>query len=677
MSQTCFYSQCCFIVLLVFSKSLCCKTKCSLFENENDLSKKFQLSLAEKGVRIVYLKLGSNSDGYKSVHSDRIMHRRWIWAQSNSEPLLSVSYDYDVLSLGLLKNQAQDLTLDMASTARQCLGASNSSCRDLQIARALLNVTNKKHNKESTVKYDVVCFRLLREHWFGIGSHFKYQCCKESPRENDKNGSAIDCNVPVYESRWLAVFNAILAILVTFTVLYWPWIFYLLPDSFFTETPGDFENQAENETARMAATDTISARNIFLPLDDFSPITLHTLLQKIGNMHAQNMFDLRVKLFLVWFGFIPIFFYVKVLLYFIIKGDDFDETSTKLLFQVADYYLFVFHMKKPLVYLLFIMPFFVIPCLAIFLVPTQIRHQDVNEANKKSKEKIKEHFNMGIIRITNMLLRVTECNIFGNFACCKISIAPLRSVVRALVVVPISTVAAVVISIISSILCLAIFSPYVVFLLKLLRSNKFSLHHRIFMAYSTLSATIVVTFSCQFVVRMLGFVIMGIILNAEYVLPYMTFAVVVATNINHCFRNTQKKYKELKSMIAEEYVEVIAKNDTITIIPRRLFWFVTKNVLPLSNEIFLLVGRIFAILVFLSIALVAILLFNVTYGPSAIVSTISVFISGKFSELFFTRITAGSEFVGWNKIDLKRRIKSALKEYSIIPVPLETATIEM
>ncbi|XP_028404466.1 uncharacterized protein LOC114527074 [Dendronephthya gigantea] len=680
MSRTYFYHLFCFNILFVFSKSLCCETKCSLFKNENDLSKKFQLSLAEEGVRIVYLRLDANnvSDGYNSMHSDRIMHTRWTWAQSNSEPLLSVSYDYDVLSLGLLKNQVKDLTLEMTLAQKQCLEASNSTFRDEQTARALLNITNKKYNKDFTVKHDVVCFRLLREHWFGIGSHFKYKCCKERPREKNKNGTSIDCNVPVNESRWLAVFNAILAILVTVTVLYWPWIFYLLPDSFFTTIPvRDSQTQAEEGTACKATVDTISARNTFLPLDDFSPITLQTLLQKFGDMYPKNMFDIRVKLFLVWFGFIPLFFYIKLLLYFIIKGDNFDETSSKLLFQIADFYLFVFKMKKPLVYVLFIMPFFVIPCLAIFLVPTKIGHQSVIEANKKSKEKIKRHLKVEILRITNVLLRVSTCNIFGKFACCKTSIASLCSVVHVLVVFPICTLVAVVFSIISSISCLAIFSPYLVFLCKLLLSNKSSLHYRIFMFYSTISATIVVTFSCQFVVRMLGFVIMGIILNAEYVVPYLTFAFVVTSNINHCICNTQKKYKELKSMIARPF-KTSKDDDTIKTIPKELFWSVSKKVLPISNEIFLLVGQILAILVFLSIALVAILLFNVTYGPSAIVSTISVFISGKFSELFFTRITSGSEFAGWDKIDLETEITSELKElHPNIPAHMETETTEI
>ena len=144
------------------------------------------------------------------------------------------------------------------------------------------------------------CFRVLREHWFGIGSHFKYQCCKDSTVvvRDSTNGHSISCDVPVSESRWLAVFNGILAILVGVTVLYWPRVFYLLPRSFLPDNSYQIHMDSNKE---------ISSRQIHI--DDNSPITLQTFLQELGELFPNDIVDLRSKLGLIWFGFIPIFFY--------------------------------------------------------------------------------------------------------------------------------------------------------------------------------------------------------------------------------------------------------------------------------------------------------------------------------------------------------------------------------
>ena len=234
----------------------------------------------------------------------------------------------------------------------------------------------------------------------------------------------------------------------------------------------------------------------------------------------------------------------------------------------------------------------------------------------------------------------------------------LYSFLYFMLIVPVCTLTVLLIFLVSSILCFGFLSPFLVFLYTIIFSQKSSILHRMLLIYSTLSVTIIVSFSCQFAVRMLGFLIMGIILNAEFVVPYLTFAFVVAQKIYLCYRNTQNKYKEIKDIFADK--AIIHVNDTI---PAELFWLVSDRVLPISKEILSLFSKILAIVVFLSVALTAILLFKVTYGASVIVTTISVFISGKFSELFFTGLTKGSNFVGWEKIQLKEAIASVVQEH--------------
>lgn len=696
--------------LFVLSKS-CQKSQCLTFANKQGLSTEFQRLLAEQeeeeeGTRIVYFKLPKLNDdtSYKSLHSDRILPWRWTWARSNKEPILSLSYDYDVLSLGLLKNQVKELTLEFTSTQLECLKALNSSCQDLEIARALLDVTKASSNKPFAAETQVVCFRVLRELWFGIGSHFKYQCCKEEFLNNDRNGATINCHVPINESRWLAVFNAILAILVGVTVMYWPWIFYLVPKSLHSVEEHDSQSHGKNGTRCLPNDNTTQSNHI--ALDDFSPITLQALIKKLGKLYPAGTPDLRMQFFLLWFGLVPVFFYMKLLLYFIIKSDNFDETSQKLLFQVFNHYLFVFKIQRPLVYLLFIIPFFVIPCFVILFASAKRNREYLNsliQANDKSADYIKEYFHFTKNLVSKLGTNKGFKFIDGKHKC----IARPFSVAYNIFIVPICTVATIVALLITSILCVAICCPYLVFFWKIVTllkttvsEKKFAIHRPILLFYSSLSATILVIFSCQFAVRMVGFVIMGIILNAEFVVPYITFVFVISNNIHLCFRHTQDKYKEVKDIISEEWQELEphAEKDRI---PEKLFWSIVDpdklfwsdvddenpkknkgnktnkdkeddqitdkdnvNVLfKFSTEMFRLFCRILAIVVFLSVALTAILLFKVTYGASAIIPTISVFISGKVSELFFTGVTTGSSFVGLEKIHLEKEIKRLVGSY--------------
>lgn len=55
--------------------------------------------------------------------------------------MLSLSYDYDVLSLGLLKNQARSMEVHLKEVQSGCLANENSSCQDIAIANALMDLT--------------------------------------------------------------------------------------------------------------------------------------------------------------------------------------------------------------------------------------------------------------------------------------------------------------------------------------------------------------------------------------------------------------------------------------------------------------------------------------------------------------------------------------------------------
>ena len=89
--------------------------------------------------------------------------------------MLSLSYDYDVLSLGLLKNQARSIEVHLKELQSGCLANMNSSCQDIAIANALMGITrNLTSSKLPNKREGVVCFRILQEFSLGIGGGFKY-----------------------------------------------------------------------------------------------------------------------------------------------------------------------------------------------------------------------------------------------------------------------------------------------------------------------------------------------------------------------------------------------------------------------------------------------------------------------------------------------------------------------
>ena len=170
---------------------------------------------------------------------------------------------------------------------------------------------------------------------------------------------------------------------------------------------------------------------------------------------------------------------------------------------------------------------------------------------------------------------------------------------------------------------------------------------------------------CTFFVGILGFTTMGLVLNVEIVTPYVSFLVVVITNVYFCYANLQRNYMEVKEFILkyrQQELDSISGTDQSTI-PTNLFWFVSDEVLPVTTEICLMLRDIVVIVIFLFLTISSIIFFRNEYDISTLVSTIAVFISGAIPTLFLKGLTRGKNFSGWRKIQLERKIKVAVREY--------------
>ena len=171
--------------------------------------------------------------------------------------------------------------------------------------------------------------------------------------------------------------------------------------------------------------------------------------------------------------------------------------------------------------------------------------------------------------------------------------------------------------------------------------------------------------SFGFIADLIGFTIMGLVLNVEIVTPYVAFLIVVITNVYFCYANFQRSYMEVKGYILKYWQQESDTTDSgeQNTIPENLFWSVSNQVLPVKNEICRMFGHIAVILIFLFLTISSIIFFGNEYDISTLVSTIAVFISGAIPSLFFKGLTGGKNLVGWRKIKLEREIKKEVKNF--------------
>ena len=206
-------------------------------------------------------------------------------------------------------------------------------------------------------------------------------------------------------------------------------------------------------------------------------------------------------------------------------------------------------------------------------------------------------------------------------------------------------------------------------------------------------STSVISSSVQVMINTFLFTIMAVVLNVEFVTPYVAFILVVAGNVHLCFLNLQKRYKEVKNMISKHWEEQTtnlfwikcSNNGTIT---KELFWSVCSNeddgddfeeqILPLRTEICFMLRDMALIILFLGLFFFAVLVFETIEEISALVSTVFVFISGVIPQLIFKTSTKKKQFSGWDKIKIDNKIKKAVRAYVLakmekIPFPYEVS----
>ena len=265
----------------------CAETQCKLLIDGNDLTTEFQSKTSEDGVRMVYLQLNVGNETYNPLQSrDRFLNNRWIWTRGVDEPMLYISYQYEVLSLGLLKNQVRNIEVTLSEKPRGCVANLTSSCKDIMVATKLLEKIGDGSTNPS-VSDDVVCVSVVKRNINWLASWFegniRYHCCKQEQRRNE---TVVQCDLPVQYNKWYMLFYHVLTLGIVVLFFFWPAVI-----------PWLHKQSAED----------MESNNNEIPVDDLSPISCGTLWSKFSNNQFASLEKIRCKrLSMLWLD--PIIF---------------------------------------------------------------------------------------------------------------------------------------------------------------------------------------------------------------------------------------------------------------------------------------------------------------------------------------------------------------------------------
>ena len=372
-------------VLLFFLSSCqaksenCSEAQCKVLPVGKGTASEFRVKASEKGVRVVYLDLKFRNDSYRPLElENEFPPNRWVWARLISEPMLSLSYDYDILSLGLLKYQTRSMDVLLEDQPSGCLANFNSSCQNKVVGRAPLNMTQL--NSGELPDRNIVCVAMIEDYvsWRFFDGNVKFQCCEISKEETEES-AYIQCELEVQVSGWFKAFNGTLNLLTVLMMLFCPAFLLFLPDSIFNlqeeckkeerreneqQSEDSHHRQSNQKRSRYGSTDEASA-NINAENDDSDPsVTLAILTQsqqansQIGedtsNKHVQSLlyldepnpitfsyflrtytkertelFSFHSKFAFLWYCVIPIFVYLRLGLNYIVESKFMEELDKK------------------------------------------------------------------------------------------------------------------------------------------------------------------------------------------------------------------------------------------------------------------------------------------------------------------------------------------------------------
>ena len=753
----------------------CSEAKCQVLPVGEGTASELRVKASEKGVRIVYLDLKFRNDSYRPLESENeFLPNRWVWASLISEPMLSLSYDYDILSVGLLKYQTRSMDVLLEDQPSGCLANLNSSYQNKIVGRALLNMTQL--NSGEPPDRNVVCVAMIEDYfndflWSFFDGNVRFQCCEMSKEETTESTS-IQCELDVQVSGWFKAFNGTLNLLTVLMMLYCPAFLLFLPDSIFSlqeeckkEERRENEQQSEDShhrqsnqqrsryrsTAEASVNDNVENNSSFplvtpsiptqsqqanfqigedtsnkyaqslLYLDEPDPITFSYFL-RTHTKERTELFSFHFKLAFLWYCVIPSFAYLRLGLNYIVESKFMKEVHKKpKAYLVGPLFSYVFDVQglvrtlmalAPLILILFSSP-------KDFLITVredigQVVCPVCKENTVSVGEDMLRHLGklaVNSYKLASCLITLHQKALVGSlkfFTRCGIEKRDRTPFIASWVLFW-DFVSVIAVGGIFGGICLCLwlvglvllifwYSPWfsliqVCFrkLLQIARKRIHEIRNENLLFHTHILKLFVVEFfvfcfyllveailtdgcwvgglSCRCITRMFGFVILGLVLNASIVGPFVALSIVALTNIYLCYYNLQMRYRDIKEMISEKWQTLDGKHE-LDAIPEDLFWRIcsgasnsNNTVPPVRGEVNLMLCNMAIILIFLFLVHCSVFLVTDAKSISAVPSTIAVFLSGAITGLFFKGFRDDKRFTGETRVKMIREIEEAVIEY--------------
>ena len=698
---------------------------------------KFQQLVSEEGVRLVYfnLEIGNNS-----VHplesNERLLAKRWIWAKTIQEPMLRMTdTEYDIYSLGLLTRQKRYMSVQLEEKPPTCLSQLNTSCQDNVVGEALLgNITNLSPGNRLPQTGSVCTYHKSNS---SSQEGWKFLCCS-AQNNAERNHMIIRCGLALGNVWFTKPFKAVY-ILLTF-ILFWysPAIPLLIPDWLFNvqhERDKEINSAAETDSEYEEISPPYHEKEdqelskFEIPVDDNSPITVSALLGDYIEELPQIQISFNLKLFFFIFVVFPIFLHLKLAVVYFYNLEYYQESSRKRqqpctqdghFFTICLSLLFDFRSQwKPT----FVTTTAFISSILLFVVIAFIKPKDllkppfgqlIAEVLERQSQCV---FNFTHSMMEQYMSKLIKLSLSGRTGKSRLRRA-CRFMCDFLLIFPVFlfratlSIVFILIFLIGLLGIFVLLSPFVqLIFFVFFKTNEINILKLIvkaggccfilqriivfvlsFLMYVSMLVAVFVP-SVLFITNIFFLTIVGLVLNYEFVTPYVVFISVVAANIYLCYSNLQSRYREVKGMILNHWEEETKDLSWIKCrnkgtIPKKLFWSVCGNeedneesdskmqILPLRTEIFFMLRNVALIVSFLCLFFLAILFFETVEEISALVSTFFVFISGVIPKLIFKRFTKKKKFSGRDKIKIDNKIKQAVRAYVLskmkeIPYPYE------
>lgn len=737
---------CCFFLGIWLVMSTDNKPTCDL-SIEASSKQNFITRATEKNIELLYVRLVFLNESVKSTFDKLDISaiydpHRWVWTKSEQgKALLSLSYDYYILSLTTLARETGSTELSVITKPAGCFGRQYGH-HQLKFVTNILMDTASVVSSNSLICHRFVQFttgtgvKIIYQTTFATGLPIiQYRCC---PVYNSDSG----CSMVIVPNTALSFILRAIWIVACVAAFFTPLLIRYLPDDstekifdiensllYELDSPGSYINHTSNTMELPTESGVVNQAELnegdYIHFNATTPLTNLLLSKTCSLLCLRKKLHPRVSRFLLFSIVIPAILIVALVSYSIVL-----KLEVELQKEAEIKTDFVQMCLNPDNFLIGRIVAYIVSCL-ILCIPNSIS-DDVDESliligdlqNENSccyictamKRKPDREVTGVNLLYENMLQHLkylftfqfwklllsfssfpsrwllhlfskgerlpitiiwqpeeTAANQNDGFSCCdKVMCVLLWMVLSPLWLIAFFIVASVIICLMIPIgyfLACVCFVPLVFLTKKFGNSVCTWLCFLICFSVNILSALFLIemmTFSWNFVLKLVSFTLMGLVVGINYYMPFLVYILALFYYFQNVAWNMNDKYLKLKVMLFEECEKqqkeldgvpvlfIKSKKTEMPMIPKNLYEIVCQKYMPLKKTISSSLFSLVVIICFLTFAFVSI----IAFGKWAKVPSFTEAIITALISTLPKMLRNSGKHAGWSLFKEKNRLYS-------------------